>query len=546
MSSEGSSGVRGSVNSLIQEFEVARFHWLHLPVENKTGMSAALVTVEPGCRWPPHNHSGYEQFIYCLSGSFVNSVGDNSQTLSPGQGTYIPNNTTHALEALGEDEAVFLAVYNPVPLRLYQVQRSSPSFDTHGFSLTDLVDVRVLQDIQDKLARATGLGVIMLDGSGGLVTQPTLLPSFCQVVRSKGCSSNHVCAAFTSYPGQKASELGKPFFFACCCGISCVTVPIKIDAHYLGSITCGFVLVEPRSDELTPAVRALAHSIGADPHSLVEEHCKVPVIVKTPLLAAADSLQLITNVIVELAVQSMRDRAMREYSDRLARETEAVSNLQNELATANMRMMQAQITPHFLFNSLNLIAGSIHEDPQAAEGIVFALSDFLRYILDNRGQLVPLKNEINCIRNYAAIQQARFGPTLKVKVRCSKECLDLKVPAMLLQPLVENAIGHGLGPRNYEGTVTVSARRLGKRVIIFVRDNGVGIDAKSALDIPGAGEVCVLKNQRVGLAFVTRSLQYHFGNSFSLDIRSKPSLGTRITIAIPAVECSEDKRTVDR
>ncbi|MGE5483820.1 MAG: PocR ligand-binding domain-containing protein [Ignavibacteriales bacterium] len=532
-----------NASPLVQQFEVASFQWLHLPGENKTGMSAALVTVEPRCKWPPHAHSGYEQFIYCLSGSFINNVGTRSQVMTAGDGMHIPNDTTHSLEVTGEDRAVFLAIYNPVPLKLDMVQKTSPTFDVHQLGLTDMVDLRVLQDIQDRLAKATGLGVIILDGAGKPVTEPALLPPFCRVVRSQDGTSGHVCTAFTSYPGQKSTELGKPFFFGCCCGISCVTVPITIDARYLGSITCGFALVEPRSDELTPAVRALARSIRVDDELLVEQHSTVPEMLKTPLLAAADSLQLVTNVIVELAVQSMKDRTMREYSDRLARETEAVSNLQNALAEANMRMIQAQISPHFLFNSLNLIAGTIHEDPFRSEKTVYSLSDFLRYILDNRGKLVPLEREVACIRNYVAIQQGRFGSSLRVQVRCSESSLTTMIPAMTLQPLVENAITHGLAPRNFEGTVTLTSRMNHGRVLIVVQDDGVGMDTNSVLDTPGAGAGGVVsKKQRIGLAFVTNTLKYHFGDGFSVDIKSLPGRGTRIALVIPAIRMQRDQR----
>jgi two-component system, LytTR family, sensor kinase len=161
--------------------------------------------------------------------------------------------------------------------------------------------------------------------------------------------------------------------------------------------------------------------------------------------------------------RAARDRAMRE------------AQLQAALARAQVQALKARLHPHFLFNTLNAIAGLMREDVEAAEAVLARLSDLLRLALEDvDAPEVPLIREREFLHGYLEIQKVRFGPRLQVRESMAAETLHLLVPTMALQPLVENAIRHGIGARPGPGAVEISSRLEDGRLVLAVRDDGPG------------------------------------------------------------------------
>jgi LytS/YehU family sensor histidine kinase len=168
-----------------------------------------------------------------------------------------------------------------------------------------------------------------------------------------------------------------------------------------------------------------------------------------------------------------------QYADqqRLVRERELrASQLETELARAQIDALRMQLHPHFLFNTLNAIAGLMREDVEAADTMLTQLGELLRSTLQNEGrQRVALSEEIDWIRTYLAIQQTRYGPRLRVDVDVPAECARALVPTLILQPLVENAIRHGFAEKTGPGFVAIRARLRDGRLQIDVDDDGLGV-----------------------------------------------------------------------
>ncbi len=169
----------------------------------------------------------------------------------------------------------------------------------------------------------------------------------------------------------------------------------------------------------------------------------------------------------------------------------AASRAATALAEARLELLRVQLDPHFLFNALNTISGLVHADPGAADRMIARLGELLRFSLEGRGrQEVPLREELRLLDAYTAIEKARFGPRLAVEVCVEPGLQEAPVPSLLLQPLVENAIRHGLAPRAGRGTVRVSAVRRGDHLCIEVSDDGVGptgcAGAREAVEATGA------------------------------------------------------------
>jgi LytS/YehU family sensor histidine kinase len=198
------------------------------------------------------------------------------------------------------------------------------------------------------------------------------------------------------------------------------------------------------------------------------------------------------------------------------------SQLEANLANAQLDALKMQLHPHFLFNTLNTISVMMQQDVPAANKMLVRLSSLLRTALANSGEHeIPVRDELEFLRNYLEIEQTRFGNRLSVKIEADPGSLDALVPNMVLQPLAENAIRHGVGSRSLKGLVEVKIARLNGAVILSVYDNGPG---------PGAGEE---PGNGIGLANTKARLAQLYGTDSSFELSQLPSGGTVATVSIP-------------
>jgi len=195
------------------------------------------------------------------------------------------------------------------------------------------------------------------------------------------------------------------------------------------------------------------------------------------------------------------------------------------LLSARMEALTSQINPHFLFNTLNTIGSLTRVEPEAARSLLVKLSNILRRLLRKHENFVPLRDELRFIDDYLDIEMTRFGPE---KLRFQKEIddstLDAMVPSMLLQPMVENSIRHGLAPRLEGGEIRLRTARMNGRVVIDLEDNGIGIPADRIPEIYSSG---------IGISNVNERLKVLYGQDFALKIDSEPGRGTSIRIELP-------------
>ena len=208
---------------------------------------------------------------------------------------------------------------------------------------------------------------------------------------------------------------------------------------------------------------------------------------------------------------------------RAARERELqAAQLEALLSRAQVLSLKMQLHPHFLFNTLNGIVALVreHENDSAVEMLI-GLSKMLRYALDSSGrQEVPLSEEIEFLNLYLGVEQMRFPDRLKVKMSITPEVREALVPSLMLQPIVENAIRHGIAPRAALGTVSVSAMREGDSIILCVEDDGLGLSGEPS------------QSNGIGLAN-TRSRLAQLYESFEFLVRSRPEGGVGVRIVLP-------------
>ncbi len=196
------------------------------------------------------------------------------------------------------------------------------------------------------------------------------------------------------------------------------------------------------------------------------------------------------------------------------------------LAEARLAALRGQINPHFLFNTLNTVTSLVRTHPQRARAVIVKLSTILRRLLYARDDVTTLSEELEFIDDYLEIEQARFGEDRLLIVKdVDERALSAEVPAMIMQPLVENAIKHGIAPSVLTGVITIAAHIDGDMLELEVRDNGVGMSERATRDSVRRG---------IGLSNVGERLRSLYGSSHSMELESTPGSGTQVCIRIPA------------
>jgi LytS/YehU family sensor histidine kinase len=215
--------------------------------------------------------------------------------------------------------------------------------------------------------------------------------------------------------------------------------------------------------------------------------------------------------------------ALGYYRESQARALKA-AHLETSLMEARLKTLEAELHPHFLFNTLHAISALVHTDPEAADRMISRLSDLLRLTFDRSGAAgVALKEELEFLQKYLEIEQIRFQDRLAVKFDIDPETLDTDVPRLILQPLVENAIKHGIGPRAGQGLVQISTKKRPDGTWIEVRDNGIGLSRNARARFTNG----------VGLSNTRARLECLYGNQHRLDF-AEGSGGLSVQMLIPA------------
>jgi two-component system LytT family sensor kinase len=196
------------------------------------------------------------------------------------------------------------------------------------------------------------------------------------------------------------------------------------------------------------------------------------------------------------------------------------------LMASRLDALASQINPHFLFNTLASVSSLIRSEPEKARTLIVKLSGLLRRLLRSQEHFVTLREELDAIDEYLDIESIRFGPLLRVEKDIDPATLDLIVPSMMLQPLVENSIKHGLSQKLGEGRITIRSLRNGDHAIIDVIDNGAGIPPADANRVKGTG---------IGLRNVNERLRVIYGANYQLQLDSVPGEGTCARIVIPEI-----------
>jgi LytS/YehU family sensor histidine kinase len=202
-----------------------------------------------------------------------------------------------------------------------------------------------------------------------------------------------------------------------------------------------------------------------------------------------------------------------------------MGRLQRNFSEARLNALRMQLDPHFLFNALNTVSSQVEREPKLARRMIEHLGDLLRLSLNSQGvHEITLTEELAFLDHYLAIQRIRFGDALKIDMRITPDVKDALVPSLFIQPLVENAIRHGISKRARGGSIVLSAQRFEDRLLIQVQDDGVGLPSGWSFESHKGVGLSVTRERFAGL---------YPGNTSHFDVRRRSEGGTEVSISLP-------------
>jgi two-component system LytT family sensor kinase len=308
----------------------------------------------------------------------------------------------------------------------------------------------------------------------------------------------------------------------------------------------GVLAWDGTAEELRPGLMALAADVLSSGRTQVfnaadlQLHSPKSGPVAAAVVAPVRSGARVVGAVAAFAPQAGAGlvRATAEVADWVAAQVELaeLDASRTLLMEAEVRALRAQISPHFIYNSLNAIASFINTDPARARELVVEFADFTRYSFRRHGDFTTLAEELRCIDRYLLLERARFGERVQVSLRIAPEVLSTVIPFLSLQPLVENAVRHGLEAKEGPGHITISANDSGAFAEVTIEDDGVGMDPVQ-LQSMLAGHV---DGEHVGLRNVDARLRQVYGDDHGLVIETAPGEGTLITMRVPKSQPDHD------
>jgi two-component system LytT family sensor kinase len=412
--------------------------------------------------------------------------------------------------------------------------------------ITRIVNTSILQRLPDAYFQATGLATGIHNLTGELITS---IPkeNFCSFCRNMFFSKegHRRCVRSNSLGERRSFEIGGPYIYHCHSGLVDVSAPIIVNGSHVGSVSCGQILLDSLTDAYRDRVRRLLAPFPEEFRQLqmraLEE---VQVLPLKRVRGLAQLLSVVANNIVNLIISNTQQKEVNVQNAKLLDEIKArsllekeIKNAQLSLKEAELKALQAQINPHFLYNTLDSIQWlAVLQGAQDIQKTIQCLGQLLRHSLDRRSVIVNVSKELEQIRSYLFIQKMRYGEKLSYRINLEPGVLDFELPKLVLQPIVENAILHGVEPKAGSGKVSIEGwLASGDQAVIDVTDDGVGMaeEALAGLKATLCGQEQAEAAQHLGLANVHRRLQHFFGEEFGLEVSSRPGAGSTVRIRIP-------------
>ena len=381
-------------------------------------------------------------------------------------------------------------------------------------SLKKLNNLLSLSKIPLQLAAADGQIMVELNSS----------PDFCKRI----CQSDpdHMCEDYHKRCVITGDTITR---FTCHCGLYNFVIPISTRAAEPPLFLLGGQIYEEQClhHKYMLPVGQLAASKNLTPEEVARSVGRIQSMAQAQITTYERMAQYIAHNLTEDL------KTTDTHTNRLSLEKEILERKIIDLETKNSFLV---VNPHFLFNTLNTIARvAYYEKSRKTEELIYCLSDLLRYNLKQDNELHPLSEELENIKKYLYIQKIRFKDRLEYEINIPDEMQQYRIPNMILQPLVENALLHGITPKCDGGRIRITAKKQGNDITLYVSDNGYGFP-QEILDLIADGDFSRIKTQAksgIGLLSTHNRIQHYFGAPYGLTVKQSDFSGTTIAICIP-------------
>ncbi|MFX4261108.1 cobalamin-dependent protein [Pelotomaculum propionicicum] len=398
------------------------------------------------------------------------------------------------------------------------------SLNPTTFTLGAWLDSEELQQVSRNFTEATGLRVVFLDEKNQHIGPPELMDEFLE--HCTGCirpNKENILNQLKKTPLlNRTSPSDEPFAYFCPAGLVEITTSLFHENQRVGSILCGHFYLAKDPDE--------------QPWHL--HHYGIKVFDKEQVESTRGLLKLLADYVIKMAYSNQKEIKVREQQLFLAHALKAKVELEKALRKAELLALQSQVNPHFLFNTLNTIARlAFLEGAEMTEKTVHSLARVLRYNLRRIKEALTIEEEMKTIKDYLFIQQTRFAGRLEVNIDVQDGILGARVPCLALQPIVENAIVHGIEPSTVKGQISVRGYDKDGGIVFEVEDNGIGMSQDEIDRIFNLENLPSGKGHTTGIGLnnIQKRMQAFFRVNCALEIKSTVGKGCKVQLYFPKI-----------
>jgi len=343
------------------------------------------------------------------------------------------------------------------------------------------------------------------------------------------------CAKCDAHGGIEAASRGTPYVYKCHAGLIDFAVPIIAKGQYIASILGGQVRTLPEDENKVDTIRRQSDGIMEN-RDYAEAYKKINTIPYEQIVSVAELMSKVTHYMVDKTIMNMYQEELNSKNVLLMEEIKAKASLEKFLKDSEIKALQSQINPHFTFNVLNTIVRlAIIEKAEKTQELTYLFAELLRYVIRNVNNEVAVEDEINQIRRYFGIQSIRFGEKMQFSFDVDAKINRYKIPSMLIQPMVENAMAHGIETMESTGIIFIRGYQTDKDMIFEIVDNGVGMSERLISQVLARKNnvISSASSTGIGISNTNERLILAYGPEYGLQINSRLGEGTTVTIRIP-------------
>ena len=397
--------------------------------------------------------------------------------------------------------------------------------------MSQLNIVKMMEKVNRTFISVTGHSISFMDSEGRSVLPFNLniFSDFCKYVINSE-QGGPKCMECNNLIEADDEDL-KPRISQCYMGLTMITIPIMVSGNCNYSVTCGQMLMAGEQKKFLSELPLKAKELELNAKKLTSYGKKVKVVNERDIATTMMFLSLLAEYISITETQL-------EMGEQHAKQLEDKIKLEKNLRETQFRFLQAQISPHFLFNTLNLVARvALKEKAEQTADLIYNLSDLLRRSYKNSHSSCTLREEFHHLESYLKIQSMRYVGLLETEVFLDKAVQDMVIPVFSLQPFVENAVIHGIEPIKGKGHITVVAEGNGDEVVVKITDNGAGMNQEKVDQIlSGQVEPSRVQTSGMGIKNVKERLDLVFGACYRIAIKSSLGQGTEVILSLPLVQ----------